>query len=145
VLRRAFENVRPTAGALVPKQVGLTGATAHFDETLLERVLQSLLHNAVAAVEGHPTPEVTVEVGRTPKDVQLIVRDNGPGVTSDAEPRLFEPFFTTRAHGQGTGLGLAVAKGLMHAQGGDLRFLGNSPSGAQFILTLPASMREGET
>jgi signal transduction histidine kinase len=137
VVRQAFEVLRRRPGAPELRLEGLPNARARFDEALLERVLLSVLENAAAAVEAVPSPQVAVELGRDGLEVQLIVSDNGPGVAAGAEARLFEPFFSTKPQGRGIGLGLAVAKGLMHAQGGDLRFLGSSSRGARFLLALP--------
>jgi signal transduction histidine kinase len=83
-------------------------------------------------------------------NVNICFRDNGPGISAANVPRIFEPFFTTRPNQGGTGLGLAVAKRLAIAHGGDLTLQGNpehkgsardcfSPKGAVFCLSLPIS------
>jgi signal transduction histidine kinase len=70
--------------------------------------------------------------------VTLTVADNGPGIPPADRPHIFDPFFTTKDAGRGSGLGLAVAYGLMRDMGGaiDVR----SDNGAVFTLTLPACL-----
>jgi C4-dicarboxylate-specific signal transduction histidine kinase len=66
---------------------------------------------------------------------EVIIQDNGPGLTSDVQRRIFEPFFTTKS--QGIGMGLTVSRSLIEACGGQLWFDANSSVGASFHLTLP--------
>jgi two-component system NtrC family sensor kinase len=69
------------------------------------------------------------------------VEDSGPGVAADVVPRVFEPFFTTRAEGQGTGLGLSVSLGIVERHGGSIELdAGGSGRGARFTVCLPGSL-----
>lgn len=139
VLERTLDTLGAQAGTTVrPELGGERKLQGQVDALVLEKVVLSLLHNAVAAVEGVAAPKVTIDTRRHGAQVHLEVRDNGGGVAPEHEPKLFEPFFTTRAQGRGQGLGLPVARGLMVSQGGDLRFLGNSPEGTRFLVTFPA-------
>ena len=70
--------------------------------------------------------------------VWLRVADQGPGVADEHRERLFEPYFTTKAEGQGTGLGLAVSRSIARDHGGDL-VIESSVRGASFRLSLPQS------
>ena len=67
----------------------------------------------------------------------LRVRDTGPGVPSHLAPYLFTPFFTTKAPGEGTGLGLSLSYGLVKAHGGGLTYEPAPEGGAEFRVTLP--------
>jgi signal transduction histidine kinase len=116
---------------------GERGARALVDDALLVQVLLNVLANAALAVKDRPQPEIGLNVVLEERLVHLTISDNGPGVSAEALPHLFEPFFTTRAQGQGTGLGLPVSLGLISSQGGDLRLIDTSPSGARFRLTVP--------
>jgi two-component system sensor histidine kinase FlrB len=69
---------------------------------------------------------------------QIVVSDNGPGVPESVRERIFEPFFTTRA--RGNGIGLAIVKSVVEAHEGSVR-LAESPSGATFVIDLPAEER----
>jgi two-component system NtrC family sensor kinase len=68
----------------------------------------------------------------------MRVADNGPGISAAARARIFEAFFTTKAEGMGTGMGLSVSRALAREHGGELLLEAASPSGgASFCLTLP--------
>ncbi len=70
--------------------------------------------------------------------LRVAVRDNGPGLTEEQRRRIFEPFYTTKAHG--TGLGMAIARRIIEAHGGTIAVGGAGP-GAEFVITLPRSVR----
>jgi signal transduction histidine kinase len=75
--------------------------------------------------------------------VELTVRDNGPGLVSGEESRIFEPFVTTKTNGMG--VGLAISRTLVGAHGGKIR-AGNHPDGgAEFVVTLPVTEVEPES
>ena len=69
--------------------------------------------------------------------IQILVEDDGPGIDPAVLPTLFEPFVTTKSPGEGTGLGLAVCRGLVESAGGQLRAEPRSPRGARFVVRLP--------
>ena len=66
--------------------------------------------------------------------MRLEVQDDGPGVTPEDEPKLFQPFFTTKPVGKGTGLGLSVSYGIIESYGGTIGQRGNEWGGATFYL-----------
>jgi nitrogen-specific signal transduction histidine kinase len=112
---------------------------AKADATALEQVLSNLLLNALDAVAPE-TGRISLTAAATAdrQHVTLTVADNGPGIPPADRPHIFDPFFTTKDAGRGSGLGLAVAYGLMRDMGGaiDVR----SDNGAVFTLTLPACL-----
>jgi two-component system NtrC family sensor kinase len=68
--------------------------------------------------------------------VEIAVADSGPGIPAEVLPRIFDPFFTTRPQGQGSGLGLSVAWGIVHGLGGDIRAESQPGQGAVFRIRL---------
>lgn len=106
-----------------------------------EKVLFNLISNAAEAmaVSGTALPRIDIDVAtvQTPDgpQAQVSVRDYGPGISPQNAQRVFDPFFTTKPHGMG--LGLAISRSLIQAQGGDLTVLPDCAPGAQFIFTLP--------
>ncbi len=107
------------------------------DPLRLEQALGNLVDNAVQAAATW----VRVSAELTDKQLLLWVADDGPGIASDAVERLFEPFFTTKPAGQGTGLGLAVARAAIAEHGGRLWLVSAGADGACFQITLPLTGR----
>lgn len=105
----------------------------HIDVRQVERTLINLLDNACYAARSKVT--VVARRTRTSSTVVVEVRDDGPGIAENVAPRIFEPFYTTKA--TGTGLGLALARDLARMNGGDLRLHHSSSEGTVFRLLLP--------
>jgi signal transduction histidine kinase len=106
------------------------------DATQLHQVLLNLCTNAWQALQGKPgslTVGLQAEEGRA----HLWVADTGCGITPADRERLFEPFFTTRAHSGGSGLGLSVVHGIVHAHHGDIAVDSAPGQGSTFHLRLP--------
>ena len=102
----------------------------------LKQVLLNLVTNGLDSLE--PGRVVTVELGRTATHAQIIVRDNGCGMTPEVLKHLFEPFFTRRRDGQGTGLGLSITYRIVEEHGGRIEATSAGPGrGSQFRVTLP--------
>jgi signal transduction histidine kinase len=102
-------------------------------------VLSNLFANAFdAAIQGEHDHVVTVTSSHVRDVVEIDVSDTGPGITMEAVDKLFEAFFTTKP--KGMGLGLTIARSLMHAQGGELALVEHGPGGATFRATLPAQL-----
>ncbi|HNZ57394.1 MAG TPA: sensor histidine kinase, partial [Methylophilaceae bacterium] len=79
--------------------------------------------------------KVEVSITAWQDTVQLTIADNGPGIPSDSQAQIFEPFFTQRAGG--VGLGLAVVRQIVHAHQGEIDYQPSRQGGAQFTITLP--------
>jgi hypothetical protein len=99
---------------------------------------------AGAGRQGDPDRALTLRTarGELPDTVILEVADNGPGVPDEARRRVFEPFYTTKPQGQGTGVGLSFSQGLAEAHGGRLELV-PAKRGACFRLTLPIDPAPG--
>lgn len=104
------------------------------DEGHMEQILLNLIKNAGDATLGYSSPSVSVSA-RIVRGGRLAIEvvDNGPGIISGVEARIFTPFFSTRTAGHG--IGLAVVRNLMHGMGGAVRFARRPQGGACFILT----------
>ncbi len=108
------------------------------DALRVEAVLVNLLNNAAHAVETWAAPHAAVRAFAAGDRVTIRVTDNGPGLPPQVVSRLFEPFVSSRPVGQGAGLGLAVANGLMRSQNGSLRLVGTSPLGTELAIEIPS-------
>lgn len=130
----ALEQPFSAAGATLELQPCEPDPELYVDPIRLEQVLVNLLRNALQAGAG------AVRVSWRPGDaggLQLLVDDDGPGVPAESRKRLFEPFYTTKAVGEGTGLGLAVVHGIITEHGGQVQVEDSPLGGARFRVQFP--------
>ncbi|HLA63406.1 MAG TPA: HAMP domain-containing sensor histidine kinase, partial [Rhodothermales bacterium] len=110
---------------------------------LIENAAQAVRQRAGGESEGYvPTIEIETKLGEDRMGraaATIIVSDNGPGIPDAVLPRVFEPFYTTKGPGQGTGLGLSLAYDIALGHGGSLvaDHTDADEAGAVFIVTLP--------
>ncbi|HXU06256.1 MAG TPA: ATP-binding protein [Polyangia bacterium] len=107
----------------------------------LGQVFLNLISNAVQALEDVNVKRNLVRV-RSFDDgdyVVVEVSDNGPGISPDAAPRIFESFFTTKPRGMGTGLGLPISLGIVRSLGGEIIVDNRPGEGATFRVRIPAT------
>lgn len=106
----------------------------------LQSVWLNLLINARDALQNVPGDrqiELTSRPEPTGKEVVVLVRDNGRGMSAGELSHIFEPFFTTKAPGQGTGLGLATCQRIIQQHGGQIEVVSMPGEGSTFIVHLP--------
>lgn len=103
------------------------------DQGLLERALLNIVRNGLEV--SRVGEAVRVGVACTERRLVFTVQDSGPGVATEELPRIFEPFYSTKA--KGTGLGLAIAKDVVKAHGGTLTVANGPEGGACFTISLP--------
>ncbi len=113
------------------------------------RVMLNLINNAFYAVdEKKKTPQppkggdqyeptVTVSTKKNNDKLQIKVSDNGNGIPKKIADKIFQPFFTTKPTGQGTGLGLSLAYDIVKAHGGEIKVETKEGEGSEFIISLP--------
>lgn len=112
------------------------------DPHQLQQVILNLLHNAIQAMAargGRGRLWVTSALVPDRATIRITVADDGPGISPEHLPRLFEAFFTTKPPGKGTGLGLAIARGIVTEHGGTITVESAPGKGAEFVVTLPVS------
>jgi signal transduction histidine kinase len=125
----------------------------HFDDNIgkidvvpqdIGRALLNLYNNAFWVVAEKKMqlgdsyePTVMVSTKGLNKKVEIAVADNGTGIPQKAIDKVFQPFFTTKPTGQGTGLGLSLSYDIVKAHGGELKVESSEDEGAIFIITLP--------
>lgn len=102
----------------------------------LEQVLLNLLNNSFDAIEFLPDKWIEISVHETDGKVQMYIKDSGSGIPPEVASRIMEPFFSTKTVGRGTGLGLALARGITEKHGGALNYVGNTTH-TTFLLELP--------
>jgi len=122
------------------------------DATQMHQVVMNLCTNAYHAIEEHGTitvalDEVTLDQvspgmradPRSPRYARLVVRDTGCGMDPDIEQRIFEPYFTTKQGGEGTGLGLSMVHSIVYAHDGYISVDSRQGEGTTFTLMFPVA------
>jgi signal transduction histidine kinase len=108
------------------------------DRTQLNRLFTNLLQNAVEATAGREDPVVEVEEILADSEVIVRVTDNGQGIPEDMRNKIFTPNFTTKT--SGTGLGLAMSKGIVEQAKGRIWFDTQVGEGTSFFVALPLAV-----
>ncbi|MDA0296935.1 MAG: ATP-binding protein [Planctomycetota bacterium] len=122
-----------------------TTATTRGDRMALLRMVQNLITNARHAIEG-TRGTVTISLRRSPTNqdiVHLEVRDDGVGISEEIRERLFDPYFSTRATGRGTGLGLTIVHRVVTELEGMIEVESEQGKGATFRISLPRTEKVG--
>ncbi|MCS5491311.1 ATP-binding protein [Algoriphagus limi] len=108
------------------------------------RVLLNLINNAFyvvdekakSGIEGYK-PEVIVNTNKTERGIEISVKDNGKGIPESIKEKIFQPFFTTKPTGSGTGLGLSLSYDIVKAHGGEIKIESKEGRGTVFTLEIP--------
>ncbi len=125
----------------------LEGKRSLFAAIDADRLFQVLFNLSWNAIEAQPDGgDLTIRIERVPDEngrrVRIEVSDAGPGVPDAIAKSIFEPFFTTKSDRAGTGLGLDIVSGIVREAGGTVVLATDNPSGAAFVVTLPAAEEE---
>jgi two-component system NtrC family sensor kinase len=140
--------------ASVPLPQGITSTVtrghAHphceMDPEQMMQVLTNLVSNACAAMETGGGGRLTIETRDDDEHLTITVGDTGHGIAPDHMAKIFQPFFTTKQIGKGTGLGLAVSYGIVKMHRGAITVASNTdpavgPTGTRFMVTIPRNAR----
>lgn len=109
--------------------------TIHADPDHLRQIFTNLLQNACQALTEQEHAGIAIFALQKQKQVEITIRDNGPGIAEDIRDRIFQPFFTTRH--EGTGLGLALVKLLVEENSGSIELV-SGKLGCEFKISLPS-------
>ncbi len=112
------------------------------DSDRLRQVLVNLLLNAVQALDERGS--IHLELRAAGNGAEIVVDDDGPGISFDLRESIFDPFFSTKEKGKGTGLGLAICRKLIEEHGGSIEALDSPLGGARIRIYLPCDI-EGKT
>jgi two-component system, NtrC family, sensor kinase len=146
-LRLAYHGVRAKDNSfnviLNTKYAGQIGEVKMISRDI-GRVLLNLYNNAFYAVHEKEKemgngyqPTVTVITGKKDHKIEVRVKDNGNGIPPNLVDKIFQPFFTTKPTGQGTGLGLSLSYDIIKAHGGELKVDSKEGEGTEFLVMIP--------
>jgi PAS domain S-box-containing protein len=154
LVNEALKLIRATLPTTIEirQYLNVEGVNVMANPTQLHQVIMNLCTNAAHAMEetggilevGLEKKQFTgVEAGRhgvTPGDYLLIrISDTGDGIAPALQKRIFDPYFTTKAQGKGTGMGLAVARGIVQSHSGAIRMESEVGKGASFEILFPST------
>lgn len=141
------ENVDATLTLLRNKTKDRIAITKHYDESMkdiecypgqLNQVFMNILNNAVQAMpEDKKDAEITIYTEESNDEVVIRIKDNGVGIPDEIKNRIWEPFFTTKEVGVGTGLGMSITYGIIEKHGGKIELTSELGMGTEFAITLP--------
>jgi len=106
------------------------------DKGSLQQIFLNLFENAFAAMEDGGQLTISIKF-KTKDEVAIIVSDNGSGIAAEDIDKIFEPFFSSKNHHWGSGLGLSITYGLVKEINGDIRVKSRVGKGTRFTVTLP--------
>jgi two-component system NtrC family sensor kinase len=134
-----------TAGIVVETEFDTTLPTIPGDDQKLQQVILNLIVNAEYAMHRAPTRRLTVRTthDQAKRALVLGITDTGVGMSAEVAKHVFEPFFTTKPVGVGTGLGLSVSYGIVHAHNGTIRVNSTPGVGTTFVITFPIPAEVG--
>jgi two-component system NtrC family sensor kinase len=130
-------------GIAIEQELSDQISNVHGDLRHLQQVLVNLLNNAIDAViarHGSSGGAIWIESGPAENgQVEIKIRDNGRGISSENLKKVFTPFFTTKPVGKGTGLGLSVCYGIIDKMGGSMAVASQENVGTTFTIRLPSA------
>ncbi|OJU24504.1 MAG: hypothetical protein BGN92_14555 [Sphingobacteriales bacterium 41-5] len=108
----------------------------------INQVFMNIITNAVQAIgaKNYTTgevPKLTINSWQQGTGVNISIKDNGIGMSDEVVKKIYEPFFTTKDVGEGTGLGMSIVKGIIESHNGNLEIQSSEGMGTEFVLTLP--------
>ncbi|MEM9531310.1 MAG: ATP-binding protein [Pseudomonadota bacterium] len=136
----AFVRASAPANVKVQSQVDSYCGVVRANPSDIFQILSNLGANAIQAMPaGGEITVVASEVNREDVDwVQIIVTDNGPGIAEEDQRHVFDPYWSSKPEGQGTGLGLSVVRGLVEELNGQIDLSSSAGQGTSFVILLPS-------
>lgn len=144
------ENIDATLTLLKNKTKNRIAITKYYDEKMqqiecfpgqLNQVFMNILNNSIQAIpEERKDGEITIYTEEEDESVVIRLKDNGVGIPEDVQKRIWEPFFTTKPVGVGTGLGMSITFGIIEKHSGKIELQSEVGKGTEFVITLPKKL-----
>jgi PAS domain S-box-containing protein len=109
---------------------------------LMQVFLNLILNSEQAMREVRDRGTLRIRIEKQEKSVSVIFQDDGPGISPDILPNIFDPFYTTKRPGRGTGLGLSISKAILREHNGNVEAASGQGGGAVFTVTLPLAVAD---
>lgn len=111
------------------------------DPQQIEQVFVNIFNNSADAMENMAHGILGINTARENNQVVICIDDNGPGLTRDSLDNIWDPFFTTKPVGKGTGLGMSISHGIIKSHGGSITAENNPAGGARFTIKFPVNIK----
>jgi len=139
-LNRAIGETIRLMKAEIPAGVSITTSVQDdififADKQKIQQVMLNLINNAVDAMDNEG--EISISASRSGGNIEIIVQDNGAGMTKDTLSKIFDPFYSSKKNKKGYGLGLFVVHNIIHEHGGSISADSSPNIGTVFTITLP--------
>ena len=145
------ENIDATLTLLKNKTKNRIKISKYYDEKMgdiecypgqLNQVFMNILNNAIQAIPNdRKDGEITIYTEEEKGQVVIRLKDNGAGIPDDIKSRIWEPFFTTKAVGVGTGLGMSITFGIIEKHAGKIDLQSEVGKGTEFVISLPKKIQ----
>jgi len=145
------ENIDATLTLLRNKTKNTIKVSKYYDENMkdiecfpgqLNQVFMNILNNGIQAIpKDKKDGEITIYTEEMENEVVIRLKDNGSGIPEKIKNRIWEPFFTTKAVGVGTGLGMSITYGIIEKHNGKIEFTSEENKGTEFVITLPKKLQ----
>ncbi|OHB93852.1 MAG: hypothetical protein A2Z58_04300 [Planctomycetes bacterium RIFCSPHIGHO2_12_42_15] len=107
------------------------------DGNQIQQVILNIVNNAVDALPQGGDIFIETRLNMEAKSIEVVFEDNGIGISSEDQNRVFAPFFTTKEPGKGTGLGLSICNNIISAHNGKIALESRIGNGTRFVVSLP--------
>ena len=137
----ALETMRPairSEGVDLQCRIASPDTVVRGGRMRLEQVLVNMIRNALDSMQDSSDKHLSIAMEQEREYARIVVRDTGKGIAGGLETTIFEPFVTTKASGEGMGLGLAISAEIVKEHGGSLFARNNDSGGAEFVMELPS-------
>lgn len=144
------ENIDATLTLLRNKTKNAIKVSKYYDEKMkdiecypgqLNQVFMNILNNGIQAIpKERKDGEITIYTEELDNEVVVRIKDNGVGIPEKIKNRIWEPFFTTKAVGVGTGLGMSITYGIIEKHNGKIELSSEEGKGTEFVITLPKKL-----
>ncbi|MFH6981923.1 sensor histidine kinase [Marinoscillum sp. 108] len=146
------ENIDATLTLLRNKTKNTIKVSKYYDEKMkdiecypgqLNQVFMNILNNGIQAIpKERKDGEITIYTEELDNEVVVRIKDNGVGIPEKIKNRIWEPFFTTKAVGVGTGLGMSITYGIIEKHNGKIELTSEEGKGTEFVITLPKKIQK---
>jgi signal transduction histidine kinase len=137
-----FEAAR--RGINISRQLDFQLPVLFIDGNKLKQILLNLVMNALQAMEPGGGDLLVKSISTCLDEIDIVISDTGSGIPEENLPKIFQPYFTTKKPGEGTGLGLFVTKTLVENLGGRIKVASTAGKGTTFTVTLMVNEPDGE-